>query len=275
MVQGVMHNPYAQALDFLVDAGVTTPLQNDPNNRFLMPEISFPNEGIETNNQKSTLSATQDTSAPSIQTQPQSNLSHAEFIKQAEELASNANTLNDLKSAIENFDGLSIKKTATQIVFADGTESAKIMVIGDTPLSEDDRNGLPFMGNEGTLCDKIFASISLKRKNDLYLTNIINWRPPGNRTATKEEIDISAPFLMRHIELIKPDYIVTLGTLPAQILLKSKDSISRLRGKIHQDNGDITAKIICTYHPSVLLNTPVQKKKVWQDMLMLQGALNG
>lgn len=267
-----MHNPYAQALDFLVDAGVTIPLQNDPNNRFDGPELPHSTSDDVSTHQKPSQSRGNNAQNQTIQkTLPP----HADIIKQAEALATDAATLDDLKSAINDFDGISIKKTANQIVFSDGNPQAKIMVIGDAPLSEDDRNGIPFMGNEGALCNKIFESIGLKRGDDLYLTNLLNWRPPGNRTATKEEIEISRPFLMRHIALIDPDYIIALGTIPAQVILNSKESISRLRGKIHDNNNGINAKIICTYHPSVLLNTPVQKKKVWQDMMMLQGAFNG
>lgn len=264
-----MQNPYVQALEFLVDAGVTTALMDEPNNRFR--EISAP----------VILSDSEESQKPqrdySSATPPQNDKNinalkmYADIITEAEKLASACETLNDLKSAIQNFDGLSLKKTATHIVFADGNPESKIMVIGDTPHTADDRNGKPFTDVDGQLLDKIFACIHHDRTN-LYLTNILNWRPPGNRTPTPEEIALSAPFLKRHIELINPDMIVCLGGVPAQILLGSKESISRLRGKFHDYND--TTKLVATYHPSSLLKTPLQKKKVWEDMVMIQEHLD-
>jgi uracil-DNA glycosylase family 4 len=266
-----MHNPYAQALDFLVDAGVTVTLMNEPNNRYEISSNRVTEAQVEIQSKKmdSSLRQNDDKSTSNKNAiQP-----HADIIKQANDVAASAKTLDDLKSAVQNFDGLSLKKTATQIVFADGNPEAKIMVIGDAPGADEDRQGKPFVGVSGQLLDKIFDCINLNRGDSLYISNILNWRPPGNRTPTKEEMDIAHPFIKRHIELINPDMLVLCGGVAAQTLLQSKESISRLRGKIH--DYDETTKAIATYHPAFLLRTPLQKKKVWQDMLMLQDHING
>jgi len=256
-----MHNPYAQALDFLVDAGVTTPLMEEPNDRFEQPEVIVSPQVQEVKSQI-------DSIGQNKLLQP-----HADVIKQANELAKAAETLDELNAAIQKFDGLSLKKMATNMVFCDGNPDAKVMIIGDAPGADEDRQGKPFVGEVGQLLDKIFDCINLNRTETLYISNILNWRPPGNRTPLKEEMEIASPFIKRHIELVNPDMLVLLGGMAAQTLLGTTESISRLRGKIH--DYDAGTKAIATYHPSVLMNTPMQKKKVWQDMLMLQDHLNG
>ena len=181
-----MHNPYAQALDFLVDAGVTTPLIDEPNNRFDIAPSVIPSEAeISDHSSKEILDQVRDNDNKNV-IQP-----HTDIIKQAEQLSQNAKTLDDLKNVIQHFDGLSVKKTATQIVFADGNPEAKIMVIGEAPGADEDRQGKPFVGVSGQLLDKIFDCINLNRTESLYISNILNWRPPGNRTPTKEEMDIA------------------------------------------------------------------------------------
>jgi uracil-DNA glycosylase family 4 len=261
-----MNNPYAQALEFLSDAGVTIATMDTPNNRFDIPDIIV-KEPTQTPIQEKTAQ------------QPIAEVkAHKDIISQAQDVANKASTLDELKQAIADFDGLSLKKNATNLVFADGNPQAKIMVIGDAPAADEDRQGTPFVGNHGQLLDKIFDCIGLSRTVDdaqksIYLSNILNWRPPGNRTPTDAEIDIARPFIKRHIELINPDIIVFCGGMPAQTLLYSKESVSRLRGRVHDYND--TTKAIVTYHPSSLLNTPLQKKKVWDDMITLKGLIDG
>lgn len=256
-----MVNPYVAALEFMVDAGVTQAYTDTPNNRFEKRDITPPSTRPQTVDQAVIDSGLRRNDDHKIK-------SHAGIIKEAERLAQNSQTLNDLKAAIQNFDGLAIKKNATQIVFADGNPQAKIMVIGEAPGADEDRQGLPFVGVSGQLLDKIFACINLSRQESLYISNILNWRPPGNRTPTTEEMDIARPFITRHIELVNPDMLVLCGGVAAQTLLQSKESISRLRATVHTYSD--TIKAIATYHPSFLLRTPLQKKKVWEDMLMLQ-----
>jgi len=205
----------------------------------------------------------------------------AEAIILAKKSAESCQTLEELKVAIETFDGLSLKKTATNIVFSDGNQQSKIMVVGEAPIAEDDAQGKPFMGEEGLLLNKILASIGLARDSEdmskaVYLSNILNWRPPGNRTPTPQEIEISLPFIKKHIELVKPDYLIVLGAVAAKAILERKDNISKIRGKFHEyDVSGTKIPTIGTYHPTYLLRTPAQKRAVWHDMLMLQKELTG
>lgn len=204
----------------------------------------------------------------------------AQALEQARVLAKGAQTLEELATAIKNFEGLSIRKTATNMVFADGRGDAPIMVIGEAPAAEEDIQAKPFVGPEGQLLDKILASIGLSRaaddiKNAAYLTNLLNWRPPGGRTPTQAEQQISLEFLHRHIALKRPQYLIFLGGNVAKAALGKTESISRLRGKMHAYQSpsapDMAAiPALVTYHPEYLLKTPAQKRAVWEDMQFFQ-----
>lgn len=197
-----------------------------------------------------------------------------EACAEAKKLAEGAKNLEELRAAIAAFDGLSIKKTATNMVFCDGNPEAPVMLIGEAPGADEDRQGKPFVGASGQLLDKILACIAVSRasadaEKAIYISNILNWRPPGNRTPTPQEIEISLPFIRRHIELADPKILIFAGGVPAKALLGTTDSISKLRGRFHNYGaGNIPA--IATYHPAYLLRTPLQKKAVWADVLMLQ-----
>ena len=210
----------------------------------------------------------------------------AEAITESRKMAAACRTLDDLSQAIADFEGLSVKKTATNMVFCDGNPEADIMLIGEAPGADEDIQGKPFVGASGQLLDKILASIGLSRTAEeldkaVYISNILNWRPPGNRTPTPQEIEISLPFVQRHIALVQPKILILCGGVSAKSLLDSKDSISRLRGKFHSftisddlKSADIREiKAFATYHPAYLLRTPSQKRAVWADMLMLKAEL--
>jgi DNA polymerase len=204
----------------------------------------------------------------------------AQAIQEAQKIATACNDLNTLQQAIQSFEGLAIRKNATNMVFSDGNSSANVMVIGEAPEAQDDVIGKPFKDDSGQLLDRILACIDLDRNSEeaeksVYLSNVLNWRPPGNRTPTMSEMDISRPFLVRHIDLIQPKALIICGGAAGQTLLKSKDTISKLRGKFHDyslSNGTIIP-VMVTYHPTYLLRTPAQKKAVWADMLMFQEKL--
>jgi uracil-DNA glycosylase family 4 len=203
---------------------------------------------------------------------------------EAAQLAAAASTLDELRAAIAGFDGMPLKKTATNLVFEAGNREASIMVIGDAPGAEEDRSGEAFIGEAGQLLDKILKCIDLARDADdvsraAYLANILNWRPPGNRSPLASEIAVSLPFIERQIQLAQPKLLVLCGGEPAKALLGRSESISRLRKTWHDylpqtpelQNADVKAiPAIATYHPSYLLSTPLQKKAVWADMLSLQ-----
>lgn len=214
--------------------------------------------------------------------QPTANLlaGSEEVAGEARALAEKCTTLEELKAAIEGFDGLAVKKTATQIVFADGVPGSRVMLVGEAPGADEDRQGKPFVGVSGQLLDKILACINLARapgegQEGVYISNILNWRPPGNRTPNELEVRIALPFIQKHIELAKPEFLILCGGVSAKGLLANEQSISRLRGSFHECriSAALTLPAIATYHPSYLLRTPTQKRAVWQDMLMLQGRL--
>ena len=212
-------------------------------------------------------------------------LGTAGAIIEAEKLAASCTTLGELQSTIAGFEGLSVRKTATNMVFSDGNENARVMLIGEAPGADEDRQGKPFVGMSGQLLDKILACIDLNRKSQdprksVYISNILNWRPPGNRTPTDAEIDISLPFIKRHIALIRPEILILCGGVSAKSLLERTEGISRLRGQFQDfEMTTIEGKTthiptIATYHPAYLLRTPLQKRAVWHDMLMIKEKLS-
>lgn len=204
-------------------------------------------------------------------------------LEQAKDLAQNAKTLDELKTAIMNFDGLAVKTTAMNLVFCDGNENADIMIIGEAPGADEDRQGKPFVGASGQLLDKIFSRVGLTRgaddaHNATYISNILNWRPPGNRTPTTDEMKIALPFIERHIQLVSPKILVLVGNTPMKTILNTKEGIKKMRGRWHS-YATITPELpqleheilaLPTFHPAFLLRNPGEKKTVWQDMVMLQ-----
>ncbi len=192
----------------------------------------------------------------------------------ARDRARDAATLDALKAALANFDECSLKKTAKNLVFADGNPQAKIVFVGEAPGRDEDLQGLPFVGRSGKLLDRMLAAIGLDRTS-AYITNIIPWRPPGNRNPTPEEIALCLPFLERHLELVNPSIVVALGGVSAKQLLNTTDGIMRLRGKWKQlsigDRSDVP--LLPTFHPAYLLRQPGQKRLAWQDLLSIKDKL--
>ena len=184
-----------------------------------------------------------------------------------------AATLAELEALAGQFEGCALKRTAKSLCFARGSDQARIMFIGEAPGRDEDLQGKPFVGRAGKLLDRMLASIGLS-ENEVYITNTVYWRPPGNRTPTPQEIESCAPFLARQIELLKPDIIVLLGGAAAKSILDTGEGIMRLRGKwltYHSDGRDIPT--IATLHPAYLLRTPGDKRLAWRDMLMVKQAL--
>ena len=196
----------------------------------------------------------------------------AALIEKTTELAAKASTTDELRDAVMNFKELTICKTATQPVFADGVAEAELMVIGEAPGAQEDRQGIPFCGPSGQLLDKMLEAIGMSRSTNSLITNTVFWRPPGNRTPTPEEIAICQPFVQKHIELLKPKAIMLLGGVAVRSVLDEQTSISRLRGKEQQTQAIPT---VVSYHPSYLLRQPTQKKLAWQDLLRIKALLTG
>ncbi len=193
-----------------------------------------------------------------------------EALGEAKTLAAAAKTLDELKTAIEGFQGLSIKRTASNIVFADGVPTAKVMLVGEAPNADEDRAGRPFTGINGQLLDKMLGAIGLSREENVYITNVLNWYPPGGRPASDAEVALSLPFVQRHIELVNPAVLVCVGGMATKALMESAQSIMRLRGKWLEYS---KTPAMALFHPSYLLGSPAQKGLAWADLLMLKAKL--
>ena len=197
-----------------------------------------------------------------------------EAAQTARELAAAAADLVALRTALDGFDGCQLKQTATQLVFGDGDASADLMLIGEAPGRDEDRQGLPFVGRSGQLLNAILSAIGLQR-SQCYITNVIPWRPPGNRTPTPQETEICRPFIERHIELVQPKIVVCLGGAAAKTLLQTTDGIMRLRGDWKElRQGAHTAAAMATLHPAYLLRQPAQKSLVWRDFQAIRARLS-
>ncbi len=192
------------------------------------------------------------------------------------QLANSATTRDELRRRLADFDGCALRATATNLVFADGNPDAGLVLIGEAPGAEEDRSGLPFVGPSGQLLDTMLASIGLDRRKFL-ITNILPWRPPGNRTPTDQEIALCLPFLLRHLVLLRPRYILLLGAMATRALTKTTQGISRLRGrwtKVEVPGLPDPVAALPTYHPAYLLRTAAAKRDAWRDLLLLHRTLS-
>jgi len=197
-------------------------------------------------------------------------LSGSDAVGDAQALAASATNLAELKSAMEGFEGCSLKRTASNTVFADGTPKGRVMFIGEAPGRDEDRIGKPFVGRAGQLLDKMLASIGLDRNVNAYITNVINWRPPENRDPSPEEAAMCLPFLRRHIELADPKVIVLLGAVAGRHVMGLSDGIMKSRGRwMEYRVGDRMVPIMPTLHPAYLLRQPAHKKLAWRDLQSL------
>ena len=184
--------------------------------------------------------------------------------------ADKAENLERLKKSIGAIKNCSLKSSATNIVFSDGNPKSKIMLVGEAPGSNEDQEGLPFVGRAGALLDKMLASINLDRKN-VYISNIINYRPPENRRPTDEEVNRYMPFIKKHIEIINPKILVLLGSTAMNALIGNDIVISKARGKwIDKEFGSCKTSVIITFHPAFLMRQPAQKKMAWIDLKMIR-----
>jgi len=191
----------------------------------------------------------------------------------AREAARSAKSLDELRMLLENFEGCTLRSTATQLAFADGNPDSRIMFVGEAPGYEEDIKGLPFVGRSGKLLDLMMAAIGLDR-TQAYIANVVPWRPPGNRTPTPQETAICLPFIRRQIELTKADILVCLGQPATQTLLETTQGITRTRGRWFRfDTGSRELRALATFHPAYLLRQPLQKRLAWRDFLAIKKAL--
>lgn len=199
----------------------------------------------------------------------------AAAMAQARTLAAKCDTLDALRTAMEQFDGLTIRDTATQLVFADGVAGSRLMLVGEAPGKDEDEQGKPFVGASGQLLDRMLAAIGHDRTNS-YISNIIPWRPPGNRKPTADEIAICLPFIERHIMLAAPSALLLLGDTAAKALLRTTDGITKSRGRWHEyrpAEGTAAIPTLPSFHPAFLLRNPIAKRDSWHDLLKIQARL--
>lgn len=195
-------------------------------------------------------------------------------IATARELSEKAGSLDELKAAMEGFEGCNLRLTAKNLVFADGNPKAKIMLVGEAPGRDEDIQGLPFVGKSGQLLDRMLAAIGLNRET-VYISNVIPWRPPGNRTPTPAEVEICRPFIERHMELVAPDLLVMVGGSSAKMMLQTTEGILKLRGRWQNlVIGGREVDAIATLHPAYLLRQPAQKRLAWHDLLTIREKLD-
>jgi len=269
----------AQLLEWQLAAGADLAVVEAPIDRFAtsaaavaaatktktVPATQIPGSQIPT---------TQSSPVQTSGTAPSSQIDDTSAALEAQKRASEANTLEALELALNNFDGCALKLRATQLVFADGNSEADIMFIGESPGRDEDLQGKPFVGPAGQLLDKMLLAIGLDRTK-VYIANTVPWRPPGNRTATQAEISACLPFLHRQIALVNPKILVTLGAPASQTMFGTSQSISRMRGQWRDvEAGGEQRRGMAMLHPAYLLRQPAEKKLAWLDLLMLKKALD-
>ncbi|MEP2943976.1 MAG: uracil-DNA glycosylase [Hyphomicrobiales bacterium] len=275
-------------LEFYASNGVDCALDETPHDRFSEMEAAraermnratsqAPNASVQTMPQDQKNQHLQGTkphqpivAPPAIQTVPD-----AVVLGNAREVAGKADSLEALRAILETFDGCNLKRTAKNLVFGDGNPNARVMFVGEAPGRDEDINGIPFVGRAGELLNKMMAAIDLNREEDVYIANIVPWRPPGSRNPTLQEAELCRPFIERQIELINPDILVPLGAATARQLLNTTDGIMKLRGRIKPyglKNREIIA--IPTLHPDYILSQPSQKRRAWQDLLTIKKQLH-
>lgn len=258
-------------LKWYVDAGANEAIGDVPINRYAEP-VAEPIAPVATGVSEApapALHAPPPTPRPSLDTLPVGDLSG-----DARRIAAACTTLDELRAALEGFDGCGLKATAKSLVFADGNPNAPLMLVGEAPGAEEDRQGLPFVGASGQLLDRMLAAIGLDRTS-VYIANILPWRPPGNRKPTTQETLTCLPFIERHIELVAPKLLVLLGGTSVSTLLDTIEGITRLRGKWQTyQAGERQIDTLPTYHPAYLLRQPALKRDAWRDLQDLQKRLN-
>jgi uracil-DNA glycosylase len=258
-------------LDFYVEAGVDIALDEAPRDRFVEADEE---QRARQPTPPATLSRPPLTAPPAQRIEAKAlpafpgDAAHA-----AREQARNAQSLTELESLLARFEGCGLRVTAKNLVFADGDPGGRVMFVGEAPGGDEDRIGKPFVGRSGQLLDRMLAAIGLDR-TQVYIANVVPWRPPGNRTPTPQEVAICKPFIEKQIELADPDILVCLGGPSAQTLLGIKDGILKTRGRwFSYQTGRRDIRALATLHPAYLLRQPLQKRLAWRDFRALKRAL--
>jgi uracil-DNA glycosylase family 4 len=255
-------------LRWYIEMGADEAIGAEPVNRFALPPVRGASPTF------ATTPAIRPQTSRTVAASPPAALAESlgEAAQSARELAAGAETVEALAALVARFDGCSLKRTATNTVFADGNPAAPVMIIGEGPGAEEDRIGRPFVGRAGQLLDRMLAAIGLDRSS-VAITNVVYWRPPGNRTPTAAEIAACLPFVLRHIALVKPKVLVLCGGTAAGALLSQGQGITRVRGRwfdLAVPGLDRPVPTLPMFHPSFLLRTSERKREAWHDLLALR-----
>lgn len=273
----------AALLRFYVEAGVSDGLSDEPIDRYaLNARAAQPANDAPASTGPRTLPGERPTFSSSSSSAPQATSSPAaiplDTVEQASEakaIAASCSSLEELRAALEKFDACPLKHTAKNLVFADGNPEADIMLVGEAPGRDEDIQGLPFVGRSGQLLDRMLAAIGLDRTN-VYITNVLPWRPPGNRQPTPVEQAMCAPFIEKHIELVAPKHLMLVGGVSAKQMLGTTSGIVKLRGKWGSVTaGDLAIPALPIFHPAYLLRQPAQKRLAWRDLLDFKTKVEG
>lgn len=259
-------------LTFYVEAGVDVALDEVPANRFADPALPAPAGETVPAPAAKQKSEPRPAAAPPVAPAAPPPLPE-EAVMAARAAARSAASLEELRGIMNAFEGCALRTTAKQLVFGDGSPQARLMFVGEAPGFEEDQTGVPFVGKSGQLLDKMLAAIGIARP-DVFIANIVPWRPPGNRDPSIHETQICLPFIQRQIELVAPDVLVCLGKPSTATLLGVTDGIRRTRGRwftYKTETREIRA--MPTYHPAYLLRTPIEKRLAWRDFLAIKKAL--
>lgn len=262
-------------LRFYAEAGVDEILADAPVDRFAVPRpaanVAQPQRSVAEAKPEPPQPARP--AAPPRARNTRGTASDSEAERTAEALARAADSLDALRTAMQAFDDCPLKATAKNLVFGDGNPQADIMLIGEAPGADEDRQGVPFVGVSGQLLDRMLASIGLDRGH-IYITNILAWRPPGNRKPTPAETTMCLPFIRRHIELVSPRVLVFVGGTSASTLLGRSDGITRLRGRwLEYAMEGRTIDAMAIFHPAYLLRQPALKRDAWRDLLEIHARI--
>jgi DNA polymerase len=260
-----------ELLAFYAEAGVDTAIGETANDRLSAPEPAAATPPPLAERPPSRPADPRPTPAPARATAPPPPSPDA-AVMAAREAARSAASLDELRAILDRFEGCSLKGSASRLVFADGTPGSRLMLVGEAPGAEEDKQGLPFVGRSGQLLDRMLAAIGLDRTK-VYIANIVPWRPPGNRTPTPVETQICLPFVQRQIELCNPDVLVTIGQ-PSSGALLGIQGIMKNRGRwFPYMMGEREIRAMPMLHPAYLLRSPIGKRLAWRDLLAIKKAL--
>ena len=274
MNQTIAREDLESLLRWYVDQGIDEAIGEDAIDRFAAPAPQPTPLPVQ---QRAPAAPTPIRPAPAAAAPPRGPvpIESPQLVEDARALAQRCNSVEELEAAVRAFEGCALKRTAKNTVFADGVAGSPVMVVGEAPGADEDRLGKPFVGVSGQLMDRMFEAIGMSRERDLYITNILFWRPPGNRTPTLAEQAICMAFTRRHIELARPKVLVLAGGTAAKSVLDTTEGIMRLRGKwtnLSLDDGS-AVPTLPTFHPAYLLRTPASKRQSWLDLLSLDKKL--